>query len=882
MTGSQPSARPGEPTLRYWTDLSPAWTETPERSGTGEGMERQPEVNILLVDDQPSNLLALEAILDGEGLNLVRALSGSEALMRVLDDDFAVILMDVQMPGMDGFETAELIRQRDRSRHTPFLFLTAYQSSDEQIQRGYALGAVDFLSKPVVSTVLRSKVAVFVELFLKNEQVKRQAAHLVESHRQAHVRALAEEKARWEMERLREEAAKEKRSAEELAQRALELTRTIDEKVRAQEQLKHRAAQQAVVAGLGQRALSGTNLDQLLCEAAGAIASSLSVGFVEVMELNADGHSFVPRATVGEHGNISLAGAAAAGAGWLAGLALQSSEPVVVEDIRDDSRFEVLDPLGRQGMISGVSVVITGRDQPFGTIGVFSDQPRTFSQDDVHFLQAVANVLAAAIERQRDQDALGEVRDELARQLADMTTLHALSERLSNKIELTDVLQEVLSAVVGLHGAERGVLMLHDRDRGLMRTAAVLGLSSELLKHSQTTVTEWNSSNSRISPGNAEGQEPDVSPQPIQAPWVAVPSIEGLEEVLKIPLLIPGGDPVGLVALYDSEPRSPSARQTRLVELYVRQAAEFIDNARLYGQIRDADRRKGEFLAMLGHELRNPLAPILNALHVMRMPNVDQPSIYAARDIAERQVKHLARLVDDLLDLSRIDSGKIELRKGRVDLREAVSRAVETTRPLIESRRHSLSVTLPDDPLPLEGDAARLEQVLSNLLNNAAKYTEPGGKLDLTVERQNGRFLVKVRDNGIGIAPELLPRVFDLFTQADCSLDRSQGGLGIGLTLVRSLVEMHGGRVAAHSEGTGRGSEFLIVLPAATPESAGPATDSPDPSSPRPRPATPGLAACFWSMTMSTAPRFWPRCCGPAATSLIWPTTALRPWKSPG
>ena len=366
-----------------------------------------------------------------------------------------------------------------------------------------------------------------------------------------------------------------------------------------------------------------------------------------------------------------------------------------------------------------------------------------------------------------------------------MTTLHALSERLSNKIELTDVLQEVLSAVVGLHGAERGVLMLHDRDRDLMRTAAVLGLNSELLKHSHTAATEWNPSTIRISPGNADGQEPDVCRQAIQAPRFAVPAIEGLEEVLTVPLLIPGGDPVGLVAIYDSEPRCPTARQTRLVELYVRQAAEFIDNARLYGQIRDADRRKGEFLAMLGHELRNPLAPILNALHVMRMPNVDQSSIYAAHDIAERQVKHLARLVNDLLDLSRIDSGKIELRKGRVDLREAVSRAVETTRPLIESRRHSLSVTVPDDPLPLEGDAARLEQVLSNLLNNAAKYTEPGGKLDLTVERQNGRFLVKVRDNGIGIAPELLPRVFDLFTQADCSLDRSQGGLGIGLTLVR-------------------------------------------------------------------------------------------------
>ena len=643
----------------------------------------------------------------------------------------------------------------------------------------------------------------------------------------------------WEIERLREEAAREKRSAEELAQRALELTRSIEEKVRAQEQLKHRAAQQAVVAGLGQRALAGTDPDQLLREAAGCIAAGLNVDLVQVMELKPEGHGLVARVTVGEHGDTSPTGAGDAGADYLAGLTLQSNEPVVVEDTRADSRFEFLNPLGRQGVKSGASVVVPGRERLFGTIGAFSDRPRTFSQDDIHFLQAVANVLAAAIERQRDQDALGEVRDELARQLADMTTLHALSERLSNKIELADVLQEVLSAVAGVHGSERGVLMLHDRDRGLIRTAAVLGLGSELLKYSQPAAPEWNYSAIRISPDSADGQDPDVSSQPIPAPRSRVPSIEGLKDVLEIPLLIPGGDPVGLVALYGSQPHSPSVRQTRLVELYVRQAAEFIDNARLYGQIRDADRRKGEFLAMLGHELRNPLAPILNALHVMRMPNVDAESIQAARDIAERQVKHLARLVDDLLDLSRIDSGKIELRKGRVDLREAVSRAVETTRPLIESRRHSLSVRLPDDPLPLEGDAARLEQVLSNLLNNAAKYTEPGGKLDLSVERQNGRFVVKVRDNGIGIAPELLPRVFDLFTQADCSLDRSQGGLGIGLTLVRSLVEMHGGRVAAHSEGTGRGSEFLIVLPADTAEAGGSAMDSQD-SSPPPLAGDPG------------------------------------------
>ncbi|MBX6313005.1 MAG: response regulator, partial [Isosphaeraceae bacterium] len=264
-------------------------------------------------------------------------------------------------------------------------------------------------------------------------------------------------------------------------------------------------------------------------------------------------------------------------------------------------------------------------------------------------------------------------------------------------------------------------------------------------------------------------------------------------------------------------PHHPSERETRLVELYARQAAEFIDNARLYREIREADRRKGEFLAMLAHELRNPLAPILNALHIMRLPDVDPEEVNRARDIAERQVRHLARLVDDLLDVSRINSGKIELRKGLTDLREVISRAVEVARPLIEARHHEFSVSLPEDPLPLEADTARLEQILSNLLNNAAKYTEPGGQITLVAERDGGDAVVRIRDTGIGIDPELLPHVFDMFTQADRSLDRSQGGLGIGLTLVRRLVELHGGSVTATSDGLGRGSEFIVRLPALAP-----------------------------------------------------------------
>ncbi len=267
--------------------------------------------------------------------------------------------------------------------------------------------------------------------------------------------------------------------------------------------------------------------------------------------------------------------------------------------------------------------------------------------------------------------------------------------------------------------------------------------------------------------------------------------------------------------------------------LYARQGAEFIDNARLYREIRESDRRKSEFLAMLGHELRNPLAPMLSALHVMNMPGSGESEIQYAREVADRQVRHLARLVDDLLDVSRINNGKIELRKETVDLRDAVRQAVETSRPLVELRRHSLEVAIPDQIIALCADPARLAQVLANLLNNAAKYTEPGGQIRLTARVEDAMAVIRVRDNGIGIDPLLLPYVFDLFTQADRSLDRSQGGLGIGLTLVRRLVELHGGSVGVHSAGAGQGSEFMVRFPLIETPSEAISRPDPDPESGR-------------------------------------------------
>ncbi|HEU4752108.1 MAG TPA: ATP-binding protein, partial [Armatimonadota bacterium] len=197
-----------------------------------------------------------------------------------------------------------------------------------------------------------------------------------------------------------------------------------------------------------------------------------------------------------------------------------------------------------------------------------------------------------------------------------------------------------------------------------------------------------------------------------------------------------------------------------------------------------------------------------------QMP-VDVPGPVRLRSMISRQTHHLSRLVDDLLDVSRITHGKIELRKEQSDVRTAVRRAVETTRLLVERRSHTLTVDLPAEPLLAEIDPARLEQVMVNLIGNAAKYTDAGGRIWVSAELQESAVVLRVRDTGVGIAPQVLPHVFDLFTQADRSLDRSQGGLGIGLTLVRSLVELHGGTVSAHSEGTGRGSEFIVRLPRA-------------------------------------------------------------------
>jgi signal transduction histidine kinase len=434
------------------------------RSATRPASAGVPDkVNILLVDDQPARLMTYQSVLSELNQNLVSVSSGLEALDKLMHDEYAVVLLDVSMPGMDGFEAARLIHEHPRFERTPIIFVTGVHMSELDRLRGYKLGAVDYVSVPVVPEILRSKVAVLVELYCKRRELVDLNRHLADAN-------------------------------EQLAQ---------------------------------------------------------------------------------------------------ANTALQA-------------------------------------------------------------------------EKTRE--------------------LHVLNESLQ------------------------------EANRNLERTNIAL-------------------------------------------------------------------------------------------------QGEVAERTRAEQALKEADRHKDEFLAMLAHELRNPLAPIRNAVHLMKMKALEDPQLKLSRDIIERQLIQLSRLVDDLLDVSRITRGKINLTRQRVELGELVARAVETVTPVIEARGHTLDVELPNPSLAIYGDPMRLTQALGNVLGNAAKYTDGGGHITLRAQRRRRDVEISVRDTGIGIPPEVLPCIFDLFTQVDQRSGRPQGGLGIGLALVRQLVEMHGGAVTAASEGPGKGSEFVIRLP---------------------------------------------------------------------
>jgi signal transduction histidine kinase/DNA-binding response OmpR family regulator len=548
--------------------------DVPRAAGSppAAGSEAGEPIKILLVDDEPKNLTVLETILADPGYQLVKARAADEALLALVSEEFALIVLDIHMPDMNGFELAQMIKQRKKTASIPIIFLTAYYSEDQYVLEGYQTGAVDYLNKPINPVILRSKVAVFADLYRKTRESAQANRALVA------------------------EVAERKRAQEQLLLLNDELEKHVNERTA-----------------------------ELLC----------------------------------------------------ANLALKRSEAFAR------------------------SLVECGADcvQVFGLDG----------------------------------------------------KLRWMNENARRRLEAWDADDRPISDWVSFW-ALGGARAEAEAALEAARTNGIGRFRSSWPK--TTDDSRW---------------------------WdVAVTPIPG--------------------------PDGPT-------ELFLSVSRDVTEQHEAVEALREADRQKDEFLAMLSHELRNPLAPIRNSVEILRRIGLKDPVLMTARDMIDRQVTHVVRLVDDLLDVSRVSRGKVQLQKEPLDLEKAVQQAVETTRQLVEARRHELTVTLPQHPVRVEGDFTRLAQVVVNLLDNAAKYTERGGKVWISVEANHDRAFVRVRDSGRGIDPPALKRLFELFYQGDRDLDRSEGGLGIGLSLVKRLVEMHGGTVEARSAGRGHGSEFVVCLP---------------------------------------------------------------------
>jgi PAS domain S-box-containing protein len=424
-----------------------------------------------------------------------------------------------------------------------------------------------------------------------------------------------------------------------------------------------------------------------------------------------------------------------------------------------------------------------------------------------------------------------------------MACLYEVAKRCAKpKTHFRENLSAILDAALWITRADKGNLQLYEKASGALKLAAHRGFEAPFLEFF-ATVPHGEATACGFATAAAERVVvEDVTESPIFADPPSLRALldAGVRAVQSTPLVGGTGTVLGMISTHFGRPHRPSQRECQMLDVLARQAADYVERTRAEEQREEllrlaerareeaetANRAKDEFLAMLGHELRNPLSAVRNSI---TSATLDPGSRDRALEIARRQTDQLVRIVDDLLDVARITRGRVPLRKERAALADVLRRSVDGARATMDERGHSLELSLPAEAIHFEADPARIEQAVGNLLSNAAKYTDPGGTVTVTAERDGRDVLIRIRDNGVGIAPEVLPRIFDLFTQGPRSLDRAEGGLGMGLTLVRRIVELHGGTVAAKSGGLGRGAEFVIRLPALPPTVEG-AADEPRPA----------------------------------------------------
>jgi PAS domain S-box-containing protein len=767
-----------------------------------ESNASQPRASILLVDDQPARLLTYEAILSGVGVQCVRALSGAEALARLLKQEFAVILLDVQMPEMDGFEVARLIREHPRLERTPIIFVTGVHVSQLDQLRGYEVGAIDYIAVPVVPEILRSKVALLVELHLRRSELA------------ALNKALHETRARLEAEHTSAIADREAqlRAVFEHPDEVIAVLQAQRGSNGAVEDWVYRSANTNALGLLGftREALIGRRLSEVLPPARverGIAVCTQVLSTREPMRYEScfAGKDLLVTVYPGGEDTVISSGMditarnraeAALRANDRRNRALMENAPVAIAHNAMDGRFEYV-------------------NRAFcDLVGYTAEElrARTWQEithpDDVERDRSLgARVLAGEIPHYT-----------LEKRYVRKDGTHVSVELFGNFVLDDDghPLQGVSIAIDNSERRRAQAALRHSQERLLIaKSAAQLGIfdwnvSTGIIQWDERTRELWGVKSDE--PVTYEvfigGIHPDDRP---------------LRQASIDQALRPDADG-SYAAVYRVVNRIDAT--TRWIEASGRAYAENGRPTRLVGTVRDvtehelaeqklreSDRRKDEFLAMLAHELRNPIAPISNAVEVLTRLLAHDEKARPLLAMIKRQSGHLSRILDDLLDVARITQGRIELRREVVSTAHCVELAVEAVQPLIRAKAHRLTVTRPGEPVYVSADKVRIEQCLANLLTNAAKYTDAGGEIHTTVRVEAGQAVIEIADTGVGIAAEFLPRVFDLFAQSERSLDRSQGGLGIGLSICKRLVEMHGGSVACSSAGVGHGATFTIRLP---------------------------------------------------------------------
>ncbi len=677
-------------------------------------------VNILVVDDKPANICSVLAILSDPAYNLVTANSGMEALKYILQSDFAVILLDVMMPEMDGFELARLVRQRSRSSVIPIIFLTALATDFRFMQEGYAVGAVDYLQKPLDPDMVRAKVAVFVELYRRSEMIKEQEALLRELQRNEQERKL---------DTLKQESERHFRG---LAEALPQIIITAD--------------------GGGSIRYLNPRWTQL-------------TGSEKPESLFDD--SFM--ALVHPHDQEMLKQA------WQKACLSQ-------ETLETELRLKDQQQLSFRWHLCQVQPELANDKELLGWIATLTDIDLQKRREEGQRLLADASVSLAANLDMRQ--SIAQICERILENFADIAICDLIEpsktfRRLYRSNGLTPEFDEVLRAVDDFKLAKTfGALALADAQARLI--SPLKNRASEFAEEFQAALSLGSKQPSSL----------------ISVPILARGEVVGALTLLKC-------------TAFD---KFTHIELNQLVEIG-RHISLSLENLMLYEEVRDNNRLKDEFLAILSHELRTPLNSILGWTELVKLEAVE-PRVIEGLTVVERSAHTLTQLVNDLLDVSRIISGKLEVSKQVVDIQMFLKNVVAALQPLADSKQVNLQLEVNGQLPKIDADPSRLEQIIWNLINNAIKFTPKDGQVKITARSTSDRKIeIIVSDTGIGIRPELLPHVFERFRQADSSSTRRHGGLGLGLAIVKHLAALHDGTVTASSKGVGLGSTFAVSLP---------------------------------------------------------------------